>query len=79
MPSAEVHRRVQQLLDRLEKEVLSADRLRELRAVEVLEQIGTEEARQVLTALAKGDSEAPLTREAKASLRRLAERPAAAR
>jgi RNA polymerase sigma factor (sigma-70 family) len=42
-----------------------------LRAVEVLELIGNDEARRVLGTLAKGVSEARLTQEAQASLRRL--------
>jgi hypothetical protein len=48
--------------------------LRALRAVEVLERIGTDEARAVLASLAGGDPEARLTGEAKASLDRLAAR-----
>ena len=47
-------------------------RLRALRAVEVLEYIGTTEAKKLLMALAQGAAEARLTREAKASLKRLA-------
>jgi hypothetical protein len=46
--------------------------LRELRAVEILERIGTSGARQVLRTLAKGSPAARVTREAKASLDRLA-------
>ena len=42
-----------------------------LRALEVLERIGTPEARQILLSLAKGAPEAALTQEAKASLERL--------
>ncbi|HZT81638.1 MAG TPA: WD40 repeat domain-containing protein, partial [Gemmataceae bacterium] len=44
---------------------------RHLRAVEVLELIGDDEARRVLGTLAKGVSEARLTQEARASLTRL--------
>jgi RNA polymerase sigma factor (sigma-70 family) len=46
-------------------------RLRSLRGVQVLEHIGTLEARRVLADLAKGDPAALLTKEAKASLDRL--------
>jgi len=49
----------------------SGDRLRTVRAVEILEQIATPQARQVLQALARGAAGASLTREAHASLTRL--------
>ena len=49
--------------------------MRQLRAVEVLELIGNDAARELLGALAKGVSEARLTREAQATLERLARRP----
>ena len=44
---------------------------RQLRAVELLERIATPAARDVLSELAKGAAEAPLTREAAAALERL--------
>ena len=76
-PSLESRRRVERLLERLViAPVNDPARLRELRAVEVLEHINTVEARRVLAALAKGTPEARLTREAQASLDRLAKRPA---
>jgi hypothetical protein len=53
----------------------SSDRLRDLRAVEVLERIGTAEARRVLEALAGGAAGARLTQEAKGTLQRLRQRP----
>jgi hypothetical protein len=68
-PSAEVRRRVQQLLERLAN--LSPERLRLVRAVEALEHAGTLEARQVLRTLARGAAEARLTQEAAAAVRRL--------
>jgi RNA polymerase sigma factor (sigma-70 family) len=71
-PSAEVRRRLEQLLGGLERE-----RLQTLRALEALELIGLAKARAVLEALAQGAPEAWLTQEAKASLGRLAGRPAA--
>ena len=49
----------------------SAEQLRPLRAVLVLEQVATPAARDVLRELAKGMPAARLTREAKASLERL--------
>jgi WD40 repeat protein len=70
-PPLEVRRRAEQLLDRLERQVPSPERLRVLRAVEALEQIGTPEAQKLLEALARGAPEAGLTREAQACLRRL--------
>jgi hypothetical protein len=70
-PSLEVRKRVQALLDRLHGPVIQPKLLQALRAVAVLEDIGTPEARRLLQELAKGATESRLTREAKASLRRL--------
>jgi RNA polymerase sigma factor (sigma-70 family) len=72
-PSAEVRRRVEELLATLDP-ASSAEQLQAIRAVEALETMGTPEARELLTALAGGASEARLTREAKASLKRLSGR-----
>jgi RNA polymerase sigma factor (sigma-70 family) len=71
-PSAEQATRIRKLLDNLQGPVASPDVLRSLRALEVLEQIGTSEARKVLEALAKGEPDNRLTQEAKAVLERLA-------
>jgi hypothetical protein len=68
-PSLEKRRRVEDLLKRLDTSA-SAELLRGVRAVEVLESLGTPEARQVLQTLAKGAAEARITREAKAALER---------
>jgi hypothetical protein len=73
--SLEVRRRVQRLLDKLDGADLPAEVLRSIRAVEVLEQIATPQARVLLAELAKGAPQAPLTQAAKASVRRLAKRP----
>lgn len=70
-PSLELRRRVEQLLDDVQPSH-SREQMRALRAVEVLEYIGTPEARRLLDTLADGAPEARLTREAKASLARLA-------
>jgi hypothetical protein len=73
-PTLEVRRRVEGLLDRIATEALSPERLRELRAVEVLEYLGTAEAQKLLARLAEGAPQARLTREAKASWQRLERR-----
>jgi hypothetical protein len=70
----EMRQRLEQLLRKVEPS-RSPDRLREVRAIEVLEHIGTSEAEQLLQTLAKGAPEARLTQEAKASLERLVKRP----
>jgi WD40 repeat protein len=73
-PTPEVRRRVEQLLEKLEKQDLQADVLRSLRAVEVLEEISSPESKKMLQALSRGASEARLTQEAMASLERLSKR-----
>jgi RNA polymerase sigma factor (sigma-70 family) len=73
-PSLEARLRLETLLDGLSKRPLSAEQLQMLRAVEVLEHVGSAEARQVLTALAQGAAGALQTREAKAALERLAKK-----
>jgi RNA polymerase sigma factor (sigma-70 family) len=72
-PSLDKRRRIDALLAGVEP-VASEERLRELRAVEVLELIGTPEARQLLGTIAGGEPTARLTRQAKASLGRLGKR-----
>jgi WD40 repeat protein len=68
--SAEQRRRLEKLLD-ISLVVRSPEKLRHLRALEVLEQIATPEARQLLHTMVKGTPDARLTREAKAALDRL--------
>jgi hypothetical protein len=70
--SREQHRRVEQLLAEVkERETTpSLDELRELRAVEVLEAIGTAPAWSILESLAKGPSGIKLTDEASYALKR---------
>jgi WD40 repeat protein len=67
-PSPEVRRRAEALLERLRDKARSPERLRELRAVQVLEWIGSPEARRALETLADGASNVELTRAAKAAL-----------
>lgn len=76
--SAEVRRRVSRLLEKLEIPVLSGAPLQAVRVTALLERMNTPEARRFLEELAKGEPAARLTREAKASLERLAQRAAAA-
>jgi WD40 repeat protein len=70
----EVRRRIGELLDRLDSGGAAAERLRGLRAIEVLERIGTPAAKQALAELAREAAETPLIEEIEASLRRLGER-----
>jgi hypothetical protein len=74
-PPLEVRRRVSALLKDIEHQK-AVEPIQQLRALEVLEHIGTAEARGLLEDLAKGVPEARLTRETKASLARLAKRTA---
>ena len=53
---------------------MSGEALRAWRALEVLENAATPEARRLLERLAEGHADARRTREAKAILKRLAER-----
>jgi RNA polymerase sigma factor (sigma-70 family) len=77
-PPVEVRRRLERLLDGLDARAASGDRLRALRAVEVLERIGTPEARAVLRQVADGAAQARLTEAARGALERLARHPATA-
>jgi hypothetical protein len=70
-PSAEVRHRAETLLDKLEGHAVIGERLRSVRAIELLEHYATEEAKAVLARLAEGMPEARRTREAKEALRRL--------
>lgn len=72
--SLDFRARVERLLDRLAAPISDPSRLRAVRAVEVLENIGTTEARALLETLAGGAPEALLTREACESCRRPAMR-----
>ena len=76
-PSLEVTRRIEQLLKQITQ--LSPESLQLIRAVAVLEYIGSPEAKQLLEKLATGAEGARLTKEAKASLHRLNKRAVAAK
>jgi hypothetical protein len=73
-PSLEARRRLEALLAKSEGPISAPEPLRMLRAIEVLEHIGTPEAKQVLTKLADGAAAAMVTQDAKASLERLNKR-----
>jgi WD40 repeat protein len=74
-PSVEVCQRIEQLLSKIEQ--LTPEALQSERAVEVLEQIGTADAKKVLETLAAGAEGFRLTKEAKASLERIRKRAVA--
>jgi WD40 repeat protein len=70
-PSLEQKRRIEELLVTMESEYAVPSRLRELRAIEALERIGTSAARELIAILATGHPDAHLTREARSVLSRL--------
>lgn len=71
-PPLELQRRLQNLRGKLTDMILEGDRLRAHRAIEVLETIGTPEARRVLQALAAGAPGARVTESARTVLDRWA-------
>jgi WD40 repeat protein len=74
-PSLEARIRIDRLLRRLERAGPSPERLRVLRAIAVLERMGTRQAQELLRWLAEGAPEAFQTQEALAAVRRLGRRP----
>jgi hypothetical protein len=75
-PNLEVRQRVKQLLGKFESK-LPPQSIQTIRALELLEMLGTSEAIDHLEALARGAQEAWLTQEAAASLARVKKRMAA--
>ncbi len=73
-PSVELRGRLQQLLTALERQMLEADALRTVRAIEILERVGTDEARQTLEALAQRSVGHQPAEQARAALQRLEKR-----
>ena len=69
--SAEARLRAEDLLRKITRGPISPRELRALRAVEVLEWIGTKEARARLLELTKGAADGRLTREAASACKRL--------
>ncbi len=70
-PAADLRKQLQSLLESLEGLVTQRERIRALRAVELLEQLRLAESRALLRELAQGASGAELTEEARACLLRL--------
>lgn len=75
-PSLEVRQRLEAILEKVNGQSPSAETLRAVRVVEVLERQGTPEARQVLRALAGGAPGAAITEEARCAEQRLERRAA---
>jgi hypothetical protein len=73
-PSLEVSKRIEVLLEKLDGPVTSPELLRGLRAVEVLEWVGTPEAQTVLEPIAAGAPGHRLTEAAQDTLKRLKKR-----
>jgi hypothetical protein len=74
-PSLETQKRLERLLTLLgEDRPLSADQQRDVRAVRVLEQAGTPEARKFLESLTKESPGWWVTQEARTALQRLEKR-----
>lgn len=71
-PSAEVRTRLKRVIETRKEVDPAAERVRLLRAIEVLEHIGTMEARQALQAVTEGALEPWVKEEARASLGRIA-------
>jgi RNA polymerase sigma factor (sigma-70 family) len=69
--SAEARQRAAAFLKEFDKSSLSATRLGQIRSVELLEGLGTPEAKKMLTEVAGGAGGAPLTLDATAALKRL--------
>src|SRR5262249_52473717 len=74
--SAEVKARLQRLLADLPEEKFDPITVFAARVTELLERVGTPEAQDLLTALAKGPPSARLTQEAAASVKRLEKKSA---
>ena len=73
-PSPEARLRLEEILKSRKEFLLSARQLQMVRATEVLENIGTKEARNVLETLARGTAGFSITQDAQAALERLSKR-----
>jgi WD40 repeat protein len=72
--SAEQQERANTLIGKLTAAETNPERMRHLRAIEILERIGTAEAKKVLDRLATGAAESTITREAKRAAARIDQR-----
>jgi WD40 repeat protein len=70
-PSPEARHRLEELVNKLDGPITIPEQARDLRCVEVLEHIGSVEARRLLAELSKGAEGSRLTHNAKAALGRL--------
>jgi hypothetical protein len=68
-PDEEVKQRLMRICETLDNPFLSGERLRMVRGIELLERIGTPEAKALLKKLAQGDPEALLTRAARRTIK----------
>jgi hypothetical protein len=75
-PTAEAKKRIDRLLELQENRSATPTELRDLRAVQALEVMGTAEAQEHLKELSQGAPGALLTQEAQLSLQRLERRSA---
>ena len=65
-----LHERIEELLEKIDTQTLTAEQLRTVRAVEALEWMDSEESREVLRGLAGGAEGARVTVEAKGAVER---------
>jgi hypothetical protein len=70
--SPEIQRRAIETLKKVNKQPPSPEVFRRVRAMQVLERVGSVEAQKLLSQFAAGDARLPETAEAKAALERLA-------
>jgi hypothetical protein len=73
-PSFDAKKRIERILGLAARRPISPDQIRERRAVEALERMGSQEARELLQNLAKGAEESTTTQDAKAALARVEKR-----
>lgn len=71
LPSLEVRRRLERMVDKVESHTLTGEELRALRAMEILEAIATPQAKGLIARLAQGAAGAVLTEDAKRAQTRL--------